>query len=483
LRETGSHGETSAQNRKQSNWSSLNVYQACFTRGRRASPVVGVLHPWSRAYASVADFPLQLAHRCWYRHRENLMFNSRARHSRSLCSRYPLTVIRTNCLPAFPTVTVETVTTLAGVTNLQPEYERLRVSSGCMLPFSLYEWHLTWCRYFLGCNPHIQDEPLFYILRNFSGACVAILPLIVSRRHLGPVKIVSISLLGADPAITEIRTPMVESGYELLTARAAHDQLAKVSDWDWIHWSGVSDEFAEALSAAGTLRWQAPLSDFVLDLPDTWEEFRSGLKRNIRESLRHGYNSLKRDGHRFELQVATDPGEVLAGLDRFLDLHRMRANLANTVPHLDRFASKVCRNFLYAVSVQLAARGAIRLFGLKIGAEIVAMRLGFVVGDSLYLYYSGFDPAWARYGVMTTTVAEAIKYAIAQGLKTVNLSPTKDLSKSRWSPRQIDYPSAYEPGERLRSRLASSAYSRARSEGGYSSKLIQRLSSIRRMWN
>jgi CelD/BcsL family acetyltransferase involved in cellulose biosynthesis len=393
-----------------------------------------------------------------------------------------LTAVRTDCLPALPKVTVETVTTLAGVAKLRPEYEQLRRSSACTLPFSLHEWHFTWCHYFLGCNPHIQDEPLFYILRNSSGACVAILPFIVSRRRLGPVRIVSVSLLGADPAITEIRIPMVESGYELLTARAARDHLAKVSDWDWIHWSGVSEEFAEALSADGTLRWQAPLSDFVLDLPDTWQEFRSGLKRNIRESLRHCYNSLKRDGHRFELQVATDPGEVLAGLDRFLALHRMRANFANTVLHPNRFASLVCRDFLYAVSARLAARGAVRLFGLKIGAEIVAMRLGFVVADSLYLYYSGFDPAWARYGVMTTTVAEAIKYAIAQGLKTVNLSPTNDLSKSRWSPRQIDYPSAYEPRERLRSRLASSAYSRARSEVGYPSKLLQKLNTIRRIW-
>ena len=398
-----------------------------------------------------------------------------ARHSRSLCSRDPSTAARTDCPPAFPKVKVETVTTVAGVASLRPDYERLRLSSGCMLPFSLHEWHLTWCRYFLGCNPHIQDEPLFYIMRNFSGSCVAILPFIVSRRRLGPVKIVSVSLLGADPAITEIRVPMVESGYELLTARAARDHLARVSDWDWIDWHGVSSEFAEALSTDGTLRWQAPLSDFVLDLPDSWEEFRSGLKRNIRESLRHCYNSLNRDGHRFELQVATDPGAVLAGLDRFLVLHRMRANLANTVPHPNRFASQVCRDFLYAVSARLAARGAVRLFGLKIGAEIVAMRLGFVVGDSLYLYYSGFDPAWAHYGVMTTSVAEAIKYAIAQGLKTVNLSPANDLSKSRWGPRQIDYPSAYEPRERLRSRLASSAYLWARSQAGYPSKLLQRL--------
>jgi hypothetical protein len=49
-----------------------------------------------------------------------------------------------------------------------------------------------------------------------------------------------------------------------------------------------------------------------------------------------------------------------------------------------------------AVVVAGGARGAVRLFALKIGSSIVAMRLGFVARDSLYFYYSGFDPQWAR---------------------------------------------------------------------------------------
>jgi CelD/BcsL family acetyltransferase involved in cellulose biosynthesis len=130
----------------------------------------------------------------------------------------------------------------------------------------------------------------------------------------------------------------------------------------------------------------------------------------------------------------------------------------------------------------LAARGAVRLFELKVNSQIVAIRIGFVVRDSLYLYYSGFDPAWARYSVMTTTMAEAIKYAIAQGIKTVNLSPTKDIAKTRWGPRQIDYRSAYQVSGRLRSRLARWAYLRARSGAGLPSWMLRRLIAARRKW-
>ena len=129
-------------------------------------------------------------------------------------------------------------------------------------------------------------------------------------------------MLGPDHCVTEIRAPLIERGFEHLTARVVRDGLARIPDWDWIHWSGVSDEFAEALKAGGTQRWEPPLSYFVLDLPPSWEELRSRLKRNIRESLRHCYNSLKRDGHRFEFQVIEDPAGVRQGLDRISGVAR-----------------------------------------------------------------------------------------------------------------------------------------------------------------
>ncbi len=381
------------------------------------------------------------------------------------------------------TVTIETVTTVDGIAALRPCYERLHRVTGNTLPFALHEWHLAWCRHFLNCNPRIHDAPLFYVLRDSAGTCVGIVPFIVSRRRVGPLKIVSVNLLGDDPAITELRAPIIEPGYEYLAASAVQHHLTTVGHWDWIHWTGISDAFGEALAAGADLEWQPPLPDYVLDMAPTWEEFRLRLKRNIRESLRHCYNSLKRDNHCFELQVIEDPAEVSRGLDRFLELHIMRANFKTGVSHPNRFASQVSRDFLYEVCERLAGRGAVRIFELKVGSQVVASRIGFVVGGSLYLYYSGFDPEWSRYSVMTTTVAEAIKYAIAQGLETVNLSPTQDVSKTRWSPRQVDYQSAFEQSGRLRSRLARRAYMSARSGEGLQSWVLKHLIPARRHWH
>jgi CelD/BcsL family acetyltransferase involved in cellulose biosynthesis len=391
-------------------------------------------------------------------------------------------IIATATLQQKATLALETATSLEQIAALGPCYERLHRITGNTLPFALHDWHLTWCRHFLNCDPRIRDQPLFCVLHNSAGECVAIFPFIVSRRRVGPLEVVSVNLLGADPAVTEIRAPLIEQGYESLAARAVHDRLAELGGWDWIHWTGISEPLAEPLALGRRLQWQPALSDFVLDLAPTWEEFRRDLKRNVRESLRHCYNSLKRDGHNFELQVIQDPAEMRAGLDRFLELHVLRANMQTSAIHPNRFESKVSREFLYDVCGRLAERGIVRLFVLKIGAQAVAMRIGFVVGENLYLYYSGFDPECSRYSVMTTTVAEAIKYAIAHGLKSVGLSPTKDVSKTRWGPRQVDYKAAIEQGAGLRSRLASSAYIKARSDPERQSWVLKHLIPPRRTW-
>jgi CelD/BcsL family acetyltransferase involved in cellulose biosynthesis len=379
-------------------------------------------------------------------------------------------------------VIVDTIRSVAGIAALRADYDRLSRVASNKLPFALHEWHVAWCEHFLNCNPRIREEALFYVVRNLERECVALVPFVICKRMLGPLKIVSVNFLGADPAITEIRAPLIEPGYEKITAHAVQDLLAKEGAWDWVDWTDISDAFANSLDTQ-QLHWQPGLSAYVLDLPSTWPEFRSGLKRNIRESLRHCYNSLKRDGHRFECIVIDRPEDIGDALDEFLRLHAMRANYRASVIHPERFSSKVSRDFLYSVCRQLAARGAVRIFQLRINSKIVATRIGFVVDDSLYLYYSGFDPQWARYSVMTTTVAEAIKYAIAQGLATVNLSPTNDISKARWGPREVTYRSAYQQGARLHSGLVHRAYLKARSAEGIQSWILQRLIPARRTWN
>jgi CelD/BcsL family acetyltransferase involved in cellulose biosynthesis len=380
------------------------------------------------------------------------------------------------------TLTGDVVIDVDGITTLSADYEQLYRVTGNSLPFALQEWHLAWCRNFLNRNPLIPEHPLFCVLRELSGECVAIVPLILTRRRLGPLKVATLALVGADPSLTEIRTPLIKPGYERLAVRAVHESLARVPDWDWIQWDRVSDALADALNRETIPRWYDAVEDFVLDLPTSWQEFRAGLKRNMRESLRHCYNSLRRDRHAFELVVAQRPAEIPRAVERFLELHGMRAAMAWGPRHANVFAGRAAREFLHEVCTSLAARDALRIFQLRIGEAIVASRIGFIAGETLYLYYSGFDPAWARYSVMTTTQVEAFKYAIAHGIRSVNLSLTAEQSKVRWRPRTVRFHSALVHRKLLRSRIVSAAYRAAVTRRGPTARMLSAVFWAHRDW-
>jgi CelD/BcsL family acetyltransferase involved in cellulose biosynthesis len=381
------------------------------------------------------------------------------------------------------TLRAEIVANLAGIEALAADYRRLYEVSGNTLPFATQEWHLAWCEHLLNRSRRALQQPRFCVLRKVDGSCAAIVPLVLTQRRVGLLKVAALGLVGADPALTEIHNPLVEPGYERAAVRTVHERLATLPGWDWIQWNGVSGALAEALGLEAAPQWYQTLDDYVLDLPPTWLEFRATLRRNVRESLRHCYNSLRRDGHTFEFVVAREPLEVRSALHRFLELHTLRAKMAWGPKHPDRFAASSLQAFLYGVCARLAVRDVVRVFQLRIGDSVIAARVGFVVGDSLYLYYSGFDPAWASYSVMTTTMAEALRYAIASGLKSANLSVTGDKAKLRWYPRRVDFHSALVYRDSLRSRLASSAYLAAVSGRSAPRRLLSRLLRPARDWN
>jgi CelD/BcsL family acetyltransferase involved in cellulose biosynthesis len=194
-------------------------------------------------------------------------------------------------------------------------------------------------------------------------------------------------------------------------------------------------------------------SAYVLALAPTWAQLKHGLKRNIKESLRHCYNSLKRDGLTFRLDVLEEPSDIALGLHDFFRLHAARAALKGMPVHPDVFVTPHAQAFLTDVCGRLAEQGVAKLFQLRVNSRVVATRVAFEMANALYLYYSGWEPAYGKYSVMTTLHAEIIQHAIARGLSSVHLSTGTDVSKTRWGANEVSYVS----GVVLSSRLSSQA--------------------------
>jgi CelD/BcsL family acetyltransferase involved in cellulose biosynthesis len=211
---------------------------------------------------------------------------------------------------------------------------------------------------------------------------------------------------------------------ERLLEMIGREALA-ASGFDWIELAGCQEVGFERVRD-----YDEPVP--TMRLPESWDALRGRLRRNLKENIRHSYNSLRREGRKFRVQFAADPESSPPLVEEFLRLHSMRAASEAAVSHGDAFLDPANARFLRVVVPSMMAAGVLRIARLEVDGEVVASRLFMDVNGCRYLYYSGFDPAWWRYGVMTLLTTEIIRDAIDSSVERVNFSPGSDRSKTRW---------------------------------------------------
>jgi CelD/BcsL family acetyltransferase involved in cellulose biosynthesis len=340
--------------------------------------------------------------------------------------------------------TVERVDTIERFRLLEPEWRALEERAPPRLPFHCADWAAAWWTHLHESRWIIRDVLDVRAVRSPTGELLGIAPMMRTfRPGYGPFAGRQLHYFGADANLTEVRGLFAPVGDVTGVYAQLLDHLADcASTWDWMVLGGTpsTPEIASALTARfAHVEPVRVLPTYHLTLPSTWDEFRSKLGRNIKESLRRCYNAPKRDGIHFEFEVVSDRPSIAAALVDFFRLHSMRANSDAAIRHRDVYESPAAKRFLVDVCERFGDRNAFRLFRIRIAGSVVAVRLAFIVGDSLYMYYSGYDPQYGKYSIMTTVVAEVLKYAIAQGFRTVNLSSGNDVSKTRWHPDETTY--------------------------------------------
>jgi len=73
---------------------------------------------------------------------------------------------------------------------------------------------------------------------------------------------------------------------------------------------------------------------------------------------------------------------------------------------------------------------------LEVGEDVVAAISWLEREDSVCLYYTGFEPAWSKYSVVTVATSEVLKYAIGAGIRRIEFLRGTDPFKRRWGTTQ-----------------------------------------------
>jgi CelD/BcsL family acetyltransferase involved in cellulose biosynthesis len=328
-----------------------------------------------------------------------------------------------------------------GYPRFLEEWDNLAHAMPTRMPFQTAHWNKTWWNHFKRRRLFLRDD-LHLVCAIRDDRIVGIVPLFKTTIGLPKFPIFRyLKLLGADGNLTEWRSVICrEEDRKAMQALWIKEALKFRFGFCLFHFRGFTAEELETaeFEKIGFTRKLTPCNEnFVLTLTDSWESFKTKLKRNIKESLRHCYNSLKHADLKLSMNVIDDADVLRSKLALFYHWHTIRANNKDTVTHPDYFSKELHRDFIESLAKGMCPQGQMKLFELRLNDQPVAYRLGFVTGDSLYFYFSGYDPAYSKFSVMTTLVAEMIKWAIDQKLKFANLSFGRDNSKIRWGPVEV----------------------------------------------
>ncbi len=276
-----------------------------------------------------------------------------------------------------------------------------------------------------------------------------------SAPSIAPAIYRTIQFFGADTSITELRGPICALEDQDRVWHTLRTYFRReFREWDLIQWDGIREQ---AWRQSGD--FTACLPNYFIRLPRSWPELHRQISGNFRRNMRKQRELFEQDRHSYEIRIIHEPKEMSEALGVLFGLHSQRAQVDDMdVKHFDRFAHQVNWLFLTEYSLAMASRKKAHIFELAVNGKTVATQLAFTMDKDLWMYTSGFDPDWRRYGVMTMLTVEIMQWAMRSGYEIVNLSCGSDRGKTRWRPSEVVFSQLLECAPGLRGRFAMQAH-------------------------
>ena len=318
----------------------------------------------------------------------------------------------------------------AGFDALGREWNGLLAESRSNGLFLTWEWLRAWWRHLA------EDRRLSILVLSDGDRLAAIAPLALSpARGARLFPSPALEFLGTGPVGSDYLDLIVRRGQEeeALRALAAHPlaeqavfRLHRVRGDSSLAWA-----LAERLRERGGSRVAADMEvcPFIRLGGHTWDSFLETLGPEHRSNLRRRLKTL---ASRFDVSFEPATGEAARGeaFASLLALHEMRWRPRGGS---EAFHTPGLRSFHEEISRAALARGWLRLYVLRLDGRAVAALYGFAYGGRFYFYQSGFDPAYARYGVGLVAMGLAIRAAIEEGLQEYDLLHGDEAYKFLWA--------------------------------------------------
>lgn len=281
---------------------------------------------------------------------------------------------------------------------LTPEWAALHARVPGATAFQHPAWAEVWLRHFgSGC------APVFLSVRR-GEELIGVAALDMERaeaRELG------------DHNVRDYAGPLSLPGEEEAVASGILEWLREDLTPAVTFW-GIAKDSAmyEGLREAAQLGWSFEETPEAVcpgvDLPGTFEEYVAALSKKDRHELRRKLRNFATAGQA-KFRPWNDLGEIEPRMDRFFAL--MRASRDDK----DEFLTPQMEAFFRDLARTFAPLGMLHLGVLTLDGAEIAMTLSFENEVGVYLYNSGYDPAYSYLSVGLVSKAMALEDAIERG--------------------------------------------------------------------
>ena len=267
--------------------------------------------------------------------------------------------------------------------------------------FDSQTWQKTWWSEFGN-----ESELQLLMVRSESGDVNMIAPLMIDGSE--------ISFLGSTDLV-DYHDFLSRDRHSSNSIQSLVSALSEMSEIDTILLQSIPGnsptitQFREEAENAG---WRVELEqeDVAprMELPASWDEYVSALRKKDRHELRRKLRRLEAAGEVQHVELS-EPADIEAGMPEFMRLHRM------STPDKNEFMTAEREQFFCKIAIELAREGVTRLCFLEIDGVREATSLSFVSGNVRYLYNSGYNPAQYKLSVGLLNHALTIKSSIESG--------------------------------------------------------------------
>ena len=312
--------------------------------------------------------------------------------------------------------------------DLEAEWNDTVERAGLTHPFLRHEWIRTWWECFgAGARLHI-------VIVRAGGRIAAIAPLMAETVWMYGLPIRRLRLLHNDhtPRADFIVAERPDESYRAMWT-ALHQTSA---GWDVLQLGQLPQQTAtgpamRALAAADGYQsgvWHSGDAPY-LELNGTWDQYFSGLTAKFRQNVRNRLSTLTRHGQPV-VETLDDTEAILEGRE---DAFRLEASGWKDKAGTSVSADPAVRRFYSLLAERASTSGWLRLLFLSVNGRRIAVSYGSCYANRLFLFKTGYDPAYAKCSPFKLLTYFAVRDAFAAGLSEVDFLGDVEPWKLEWT--------------------------------------------------